>query len=125
MNKTGYFQGTATATITRDYCGTLMVRVNLTLCSVNCDNNSFRTYVYDEDTGNPIRTAVVTIAGPNYTVVSYTDKKGWTPLVLGAKLPGTYTITATKSGYSAGSVSVQYEDYCGHQIVNSIGLKKD
>lgn len=125
VNKTGYFQGTATATITRDYCGTLMVRVNLTLCSVNCDNNSFRTYVYDEDTGNPIRTAVVTIAGPNYTVVSYTDKKGWTPLVLGAKLPGTYTITATKSGYSAGSVSVQYEDYCGQQIVNSIGLKKD
>ncbi len=125
VNKTGYFQGTATATINPEYCGTLMVNISLTLCNVNCDNNSFRTYVYDEDTGDPIKSAVVTITGPSYSVVSYTDKKGWTPLVLGAKLPGTYTITATKSGYSAGSVSVQYEEYCGQQIVNSIGLKKN
>ncbi|OPZ75579.1 MAG: hypothetical protein BWY80_00087 [Firmicutes bacterium ADurb.Bin456] len=125
VNKFGYFQGTATVTITPDYCGSLVVRVNLTPCDVNCDNNSFRTYVYDEATGNPIKTAVVTITGPSYRVVSYTDKNGWTPLILGAKLPGTYTVTAVKGGYSTGSVTVQYEEYCGQQIISSIPLKKN
>ncbi len=125
VNKSGYFQGTATVTITPDYCGTLVIRVNLNPCDVNCYSNSFRTYVYDEDTGSPIKSAVVTITGPSYRVVSYTDKKGWTPLIIGAKLPGAYTVTAEKGGYSIGSVTVQYEEYCGQQIISSIPLKQN
>ncbi|OPX84348.1 MAG: Alpha-2-macroglobulin MG1 domain protein [Pelotomaculum sp. PtaB.Bin104] len=119
-NAEGYYEGSAVKTLEKGICE-LLVRVELeSICKP-----SISVYVFDEDTLKPVAGATVTLKGPdNYSASDLTLQLGWTEPFNSGLLPGLYTATATKSGYSAGTGSAELtEDVCGNLEIR-IGIKK-
>ena len=114
-----FAKGTGSVTFTKGVCGQLVINIGLKDCCSDCQcKNTFQAYVYDTD-NNPINGASVTISGPgSYKVADYTGKKGTTGILSGANLPGTYVITANKSGYASGEESFIITDKnCGAHLI--------
>ena len=107
----GYDPGSATASFGVSDCGLMKISINLKL---KCER-SLKVCAFDEETGNPIEGAQISLSGPPpYLPGGITKEDGCSNVFTGNFASGTYTAFASAVGYEPGSATGSFgQDDCG------------